>query len=101
MSESALTMTTTHDDGTFLRTALVVGSGDDHEGGSVDVLDGDGKLLARVNFFARNDDEGDWFAVDVCDVGERFTERRVLSFRDGRRQSLDAGNVGAVDFRRR
>lgn len=97
MSTDALTTTTTHDDGTFVRTALVIDSGEG-TGGSVDLINANGELLARVNVFT--DDRGDWLAVDVCDVGDRFTERRVLSFTDGRRQSLDAGSVGAVDFRR-
>ena len=96
MSENAVTTTTTRDDGKYVRTALVL----DDKGLTFDLVRADGTFVSRVNVFSRFDDEGDWLAVDVIDVDDRFDNRRVLSFKDGVRNDLDTGTVAAVDFRK-
>jgi len=100
MSEQAQTKTTTHDDGKFVRTALVIGPGQD--GGSVDVLDPSGHFLARINLFThgKDDPDGLWFAVDVIDMEDQFNYKRALIFEDGGRQDMETtGNLVAADFR--
>jgi hypothetical protein len=89
----SLTKTTTRTDGDTTRTALVIEESND--GGSIDLLDGDGTFIARVNIF-RTDT---WLGVDVIDVENKFPEKHVLTFKGGRRESLECGQVGAVDFR--
>jgi len=99
MSENAQTKITTHDDGKFERTAIVLDG--DKAAGSVDVLDAEGKLLVRLNLFGKQSDDGTpWFAVDVIDIAERFTSRRGLIFNDGCMADIEAdGPLVAVDFR--
>jgi hypothetical protein len=95
MSKDVHTPVTTHDDGTFIRTALVVRPGAEDEG-SVAIVDPQGKRLALLNLFAY---ENGNLIVDVIDVDERFANRSALAFREGRRQALDAAKVVSVDFR--
>lgn len=75
------------------RTALIIEEG--NASGSVDLIDADGKFLARINIFHADN----WLGVDVIDVEDKWSKRRVLSFVDGVRQSLDCTKVAAVDFR--
>lgn len=95
MSKDVHTPVSTHDDGKFIRTALVVrpDAGDE---GSVAIVDPEGNRLALLNLFVY--DNGN-LIVDVIDVDERFANRTALAFRDSRRESLAAGKVVSVDFR--
>ena len=94
MSENCEAKLSTHDDGKFVRTAVVCGPGE--QSPSFALVDETGKRLAVVNVFRT---EGlEWMAVDVCDVDDRFDHRRVLAFKDGTFNDLDCGSVGAVDF---
>lgn len=95
MSTEAITPTTTHDDGTFIRTAIVVvpTAGDK---GSVAIVTPDGTRLALVNIFAY--DSGN-LVVDVIDVDERFGKRAALTFIDGQRHRLEGNKVISADFR--
>ena len=97
MSENAETKVATHDDGRFLRTALVIDPGPGG-GGSVDLLSKDGRFLARLNLFTS--ESGDWLALDLIDFEERYDIRRALVFNNGKREGLTAmGNLVAADFR--
>lgn len=95
MSTDATTPTTTHDDGKFVRTALVVEPHTDSRG-SVAIVSPDGTRLALVNIFAM---ENGNLVVDVIDVDERFGKRAALTFIGGQRHSLDAAKVISADFR--
>ena len=100
-SRDATTPTTTHDDGTFIRTALVVSG--DH--GSIALVTADGTRGAQVNVFyeASNNDGEECLMVDVIDVDNRYTERRALVFSPTERKSLDVpkgGNLVASHFAR-
>ena len=66
----AETHTTTHDDGTFIRTAIVCDRGDT---GSLDLVRSkDGKRLAQINIsFLENTDGEECLIVDVIDVALR------------------------------
>lgn len=100
MSEQALTQMTTHDDGKYVRTALVIGG--DAQGGSVDVLSPDGEFLVRLNLFTKDDSEGLWFALDCIDIEQKFQTRRALTFDNGCRHDVATeGNLVATDFRGR
>jgi hypothetical protein len=99
----AQTPTSTFDDGTFVRTAIVL-RGDNGEEGSLDVVDRDGKRIAQINlFWTPDDDEGRaHLMADVIDVDGRFTERRALVFSPRERRQLqvpEGGNLVGVDFR--
>lgn len=94
MSTDAQTKITTYDDGTFIRTAVV---SDPESGRSIDVVDKDGKRLAQINIFRSNDA----FMVDVIDVDDQFTERKVIGWGAGGRGTHTPTNkVAAVDFRK-
>jgi hypothetical protein len=95
MSTDATTPTTTHDDGTFVRTAIVVEPHADNKG-SVAIVSPNGTRLALVNIFAY---ENGNLVVDVIDTDERFGKRAALTFIDGQRHSLDAAKVISADFR--
>lgn len=95
MSTDAITPTTTHDDGSFVRTAIVVEAHADNKG-SVAIVSPDGTRLALVNIFFY--EEGN-LVVDVIDVDERYGKRAALTFLDGQRCSLDAAKVISADFR--
>lgn len=96
MTETALTETTTHDDGKFERLALVIGR--DVEGGSVDLVTPNGTLIARINIFCNEDDP--WLAVDVIDINGIFNRKRGLVFDNGCREDIETdGNLVGVDFR--
>ncbi len=94
MSTASLTATTTHDDGSFVRTALVAIPGGDS--GSVAIVNPEGKRFALVNVFLYEDGT---LIVDVIDTDEQYEKRRALVFNDGQRQSLPAGKVISADFR--
>ena len=95
MSKDVHTHVTTHDDGTFIRTALVVRPKAEDEG-SVAIVDPEGNRLALINLFAY---ENGNLVVDVIDADERFGRRAALTFIDGQRHSLDAAKVISADFR--
>ena len=99
-SSDAATATTTHDDGTFIRTALVC----DHHNGSVDLVAADGTRLAQVNiFYASNSDGHECLIVDVIDVDKRYSNLRALAFSNEKREIVNVppgGNLVSVDFRR-
>ena len=98
MSKPAFTKTSVHDDGKWIRTALIVGSGDGR-GGSVAIVNPEGKRIALLNIFTSEDN--DWLAVDVIDIEERYTNRRALTFNDGTRQDMQAPTtLVGVDFRK-
>lgn len=94
-SVDAFTKTTTFDDGTFVRTALVV------EGpgvGSIDLVNKAGKRIAQVNIsYSPN-----CLIVDVIDVDKKFKQRRFHAFSNNERKDVDFpkdGKLGSVDFR--
>lgn len=99
MSESAETPVTTHDDGSWIRTAIVVTSGDEREGGSIAIVNEKGERIALVNMYTSSDN--DWFAADVIDIDGRFQRRRALVFDKGMKQDLVAPtSLIGVDFRK-
>jgi len=99
-SKESLTPTTTHDDGRFVRTAIVL---DPSTGvSSVDLVTPDGVLLARVNFVPSRV-EGESLIVDVIDVSGRYETKRALTFSPTERRQVDVpegGSLVSVDFRR-
>jgi len=96
VSETAFTKTGVHDDGQWIRTAVVVGEG---KGGSIAVVNPQGKRIALLNIFTSEDN--DWFAVDVIDVDKQFANRRALVFDNGTRQDMQAPTtLIGVDFRK-
>jgi len=99
MSETAQSHVTTHDDGRFIRTAIVI----QEEGTSFDLVDKFGKRLAVVNGFVyRNDDDNavNHIIVDVIDVDDNFSKKFALTFHDGARRFADTnGNLVSADFR--
>lgn len=97
MSERAQDHTTTYDDGKFIRTAIVV---QDHNGSSFDLVDEYGERLCLINAFVMRDDDGNMtqISVDVIDIDEKFKTKRALTFNDGQRQFLDAGNLVCASF---
>jgi hypothetical protein len=99
-SRDAFTQTAVYDDGTFTRTALVVGDGDT---GSIDLVDARGVRLAQVNisFIPKRDGE-EVLIVDVIDVDKRYASKRALVFSPTSRAELDVpegGNLVSTDFR--
>lgn len=95
-SKNAETPVTTHDDGKFVRTALVVGG---ENTGSIDIVNTSGERIALLNLFTNSDNT--WFAVDVIDKDERFDRHAALTFKDGLQQRLDDANgLIAADFRK-
>ena len=100
----ALTETSTHDDGRFVRTALVLGGagaeGGRDEGGSIDVIDKvTGVRLCQINLVALR---GGGIIVDVIDVEKRHATRRALAFSQTERRIVEVpegGTLVSVDFR--
>jgi hypothetical protein len=99
--EDNLTAVTVHDDGKFARTALVMPYSPNP--GSVDLVDAEGQLLARVNVVRFAQPDGEALIVDVIDAGERFPHKRAFGFAAGVRTTLEVpegGKLVSVDFRR-
>jgi UDP-glucose 4-epimerase len=99
VSKNAETRTTTFDDGTFLRTAIVV---DEAHVGSLDVVDKTGKRICQVNIFVG--EESGSLIVDVIDVERRFANKRALAFAGHDRRDMEAFDTSSlisVDFRPR
>jgi len=74
-SKDAYTKISVHDDGTFVRTALVANGGDT---GSIDLVDAKGVRLAQVNISllrGHAEDGGECLIVDVIDVDRRYSRR--------------------------
>ena len=97
MSKNAETKTTTFDDGTFLRTALVVY---DPHVGSIDVLDKRGNRVCQINIFVGENS----LIVDVLDVDKRFPHKRALCFSKQERRAMETfeeSSLVSVDFRPR
>ena len=98
----ATTKTTTHDDGSFKRTALIVHP--EGTGGSIDLVTAGGQRLAQINVFYNpcDDDAHACLMVDVIDVDNRYSARRALVFSPKERAQLEVppgGNLVGVDFR--
>ena len=96
-SKNAETKTTTFDDGTFLRTAIVVPA---PRAGSIDVIDKRGKRVCQINTFVGEDS----LIVDVLDVDKRFPLKRALCFTKQERrvmETFEASSLVSVDFRSR
>jgi len=101
-SRNAKTPIRTHDDGTFIRTALLVKGGDT---GSVDLVLADGTRIAQINisFLPGDDRQRERLIVDVIDVEDRYRTRRMLAFSNSARKVEDVpegGKLVSVDFRR-
>jgi hypothetical protein len=98
MSESAVTQTTTHDDGKFVRTAIILESGSEGKTGSIDVVNEKGERIALINLFTNDDNT--WFAVDVVDKDKRFEQHTAITFHDGTQERIENANgLVAADFR--
>lgn len=89
MSKNAVTPVTTHDDGEFCRTALVI----DGKSGDLDLVDASGKRLALISV---NWTHGRDLSVDVIGIDMRFTKRRALAFGQGGRADMDVPNGGTI-----
>lgn len=94
MSEWATTETATYDDGKYVRTAIVVPM---EESASIDIVDEHGAHMARLNVFAYKDA----ISVDVIDVYDNYNDRAALTFLEGVRHSLKAGQIVCAWFVRR
>ena len=77
MSQDAQTKTATHDDGSFVRTALVI---DGHDTGSIVLVDKHGKRVGMINIFYSVDQQEKTLMVDVIDVDDTYTTKRALVF---------------------
>lgn len=95
-AEDARTHVTTHDDGTFLRTAIQPNGGPRSGQGSIDVLGHNGERLCQLNVFTY---ENGNVIVDTIDVDDRYEERNALTFRDGGREFLPTDKVISADLR--
>ncbi len=95
MSVESLTEVELHDDGTFIRTALVLRVGDDKS--SVALVDAFGNRIALVNFFYYGDDH---LIVDVIDVDDQYDNKAALTFLDGQHNAIGAGHLVSADFRK-
>jgi len=96
MSEEAWTPVTKHDDGKFVRTALVVRHSE--KGGSIAIVNEEGERIALINMFTNEDNS--WFAVDVLDKDGRYDQHSAITFEHGTQRRLDnAKGLVAADFR--
>jgi hypothetical protein len=101
-SKDAFTQTAVYDDGTFIRTALVIGTGDT---GSIDLVDSEGVRIAQVNIsLVRGyvEDGGEVLIVDTIDVDKRYARKMALCFSNGERRMLnvpEGGSLISADFR--
>ncbi len=97
MSNDAQSKLTTHDDGKFVRTAIVIGGTE-----SIDLVAQDGTLLARINVvFLPNSEAGEHLIVDVIDVADRYKSRRMLAFSQTERVISvvpEGGKLVSADF---
>ncbi len=103
-SMPAPTHITTHDDGKFVRTAIVA---EGRDTGSLDVVNAAGERLCQINlsFLPATVERGgeETLIVDVIDVDQRYSARRVLAFSQTERKVLalpPGGRLASVDFRR-
>jgi hypothetical protein len=104
MSEKVLTKTTTHDDGSFVRTALVIENDKYDNVGSIVLVNKSGKRIAMLNisYNAMSHKGEEYLIVDVIDVDRRFDNRRALGFSNTERTEMHApkdGKLISVDFR--
>lgn len=97
VSRPAPTRTTTYDDSTFVRTALIA----EGEGGSVDVVTADGRRLCQINIFWSVEDES--LIVDVIDVDDRYEDRKAVVFpkKGGPGRIVKSRSIVSADFRKR
>lgn len=98
VGRAAYTPTSTYDDGTFTRTALVMTTG---ETGSVDVCLPDGTRLCQINVSVC--DGGDVLIVDTIDVDRRYSVKRALTFSTEKREIVNVptgGTLVSADFRK-
>jgi hypothetical protein len=98
-SKPALTKTTTHDDGTFIRTAIVLDASKNAEVGSIDLVTPDGKRIAQVNVTLYPDGS---LILDTIDTEKRWGQARAFLFAEGKRELLTStvpGSLVSADFR--
>lgn len=100
-SKPALTKTTTHDDGSFIRTAIVLdASKGAAEVGSIDLVTPDGKRICQVNVTLYPDGN---LILDTIDVENRWSQARAFLFaKEEPRQWHTVKKTGALvsaDFR--
>jgi len=98
-SKPALTKTATHDDGTFIRTAIVLDASQAAEVGSIDLVTPDGKRIAQLNVTYYPDGA---LIVDTIDTEKRWTQARAFLFAKGDRryhESVTKGSLVSADFR--
>jgi len=89
-----LTRTTTRrdpEDG-FERTALVIEPHD--ASGSIDLVTPDGTRIGQINIMLTET----CLMVDMIDPDNRYTIRRALTFKQGKRASIEAGPLVAAHF---
>jgi len=94
MSQYVKVSVTTHDDGTFIRTAIGLNA---NGGGGIVILDPKGEPLFLLNLFCFEDGAD----VDVIPIG-RFPQLRALAWDYGTLvldQCAPVGNLIAVDAR--
>jgi hypothetical protein len=91
-AEKALTPTTTREEGGIIRTALKV---EGESAGSLDLLDANGVMLARINAFVYRDEktgELQRTIIDVIDAAKTFSQHKVVIFpKPGQRAFHEAG----------
>lgn len=96
MSEPHPTEVSTHDDGRFVRTAIVV-----PDSASFDLIDANGKRLALINVFHYEKAEGREVSIDVIDADKNHEGKvEALTYSDGQRVFTgSSGNLVAALFR--
>ena len=74
-SENIRTLTLIHDDGNYIRTALVI----EGEPKSVVLVDGSGKRLVQIDITAFGVDGKDSLVIDITDKDARYPVRALYS----------------------
>lgn len=107
MSKDEQSTVTQHDDGRFIRTAIVVTREPEDSGGSAsfDLVDELGNRIALINAFAYPDDETGEIKhviVDVIDTDDNFPKKFALTFDNETRKfhHADTSSLICADFRK-
>lgn len=98
-SRPALTKTTTHDDGMFVRTAIVLDASKNAECGSIDIVSPDGKRICQVNITLFSDGN---LILDTIDTEKRWKKASAFLFSGGERvwhERKIPGSLVSADFR--
>lgn len=99
-SKEALTPTTTHDDGSFIRTALVLDAKTSAQIGSVDLVSPSGERIAQLNITLYPDGA---LIVDTIDTEKRWGQTRAFLFGAGEPRvfhtTAQRGAIVSADFR--